>query len=66
MQEYVVLLCIELRSLCATIPGDQYLELVLEMMPKQATVVWMKPVERERAVQIWVAKIPEYILAGCY
>jgi len=39
MQEYVVLLCIELRSLCATIPGDQYLELVLEMMPKQATVV---------------------------
>ncbi len=66
MQEYVVLLCIELRSLYATIPGDQHLELVPEIMPEQATIVWMKPVEREHMVRIWVAKILEYILAGCY
>jgi len=45
MQRYAILLTIELCGLCATIPGDQHLEFVPEMMAKQATVVQMKPVK---------------------
>jgi hypothetical protein len=52
MQRYAVLLGIELCSLCATIPGNQHLEFVLEVMAKQATVVRMQPVEGERTVWI--------------
>jgi hypothetical protein len=39
MQRYAILLGIELCSLCATIPGDQCLEFVPEVMAEQATVV---------------------------
>ena len=52
MQRYAVLLGIELRGLCATIPGDQRLEFVPEVMAEQATVVRMQPVKGEHAVWI--------------
>ncbi len=39
MQTYTVLLGIELHGLCVTIPGDQRLEFVLEVMAEQATIV---------------------------
>jgi hypothetical protein len=52
MQRYAVLLGIELHGLCATIPGDQRLEFVPEVMAEQATVVQMQPVEGERVVWI--------------
>jgi hypothetical protein len=66
MQRYAILLGIELRSLCATIPGNQHLEFVLEVMAEQATVVQMQPVEGEHIVWILVVKVPEYVLVGCY
>ena len=52
MQRYAILLGIVLRGLCATIPSDQRLEFVPEVMAEQATVVRMKPVEGECAVWI--------------
>ena len=66
MQRYAILLGIELCSLYVTISSDQCLKFVLEVMAEQATIVWMQPVKEEHAVWIWVVKIPEYILVGCY
>jgi hypothetical protein len=45
MQGYLILLCIKLRGLRTTKPGYQRLELVPKVMPEQAAVVRMKPVE---------------------